>query len=379
MSQSLPSSKTALPVIVLCVTIAPLVGATAGPRGAEVGWRTGTGLPTQLRASVDFVWRKVPLRDGLMGLGQSQRVAIFLDRRVDPGQTVDFSVRGAPLQDALRQLASELKLGVGDAGPVIYFGPDHVASKLQALIDERRQQLAEFPPTIRNRLLQRRAWQWPMLAEPRELLRQLAAEVDCPIEGLDRVPHDLWPEMELPAMTFGERLSLVAAGFDMSFEFVDGGRAARLVPIPERIVLRRAYPASSWTEDVLPQVSQRFPAARITYRGQTVVVEGAPELHTLIRAHLTARSRSSQTDAIDRKRFTLRLANRSAQSLLQRVAQDLSLTIKADPGTARRLSDLISVEVTDATLDQLLTAALQPLGLTHEIRDRVLFVKMVDP
>ena len=51
---------------------------------------------------------------------------------------------------------------------------------------------------------------WDELAEPRTLLAALARENGLEIEGLDRVPHDLWPAADWPPMSLVDRLTLIA-------------------------------------------------------------------------------------------------------------------------------------------------------------------------
>ena len=75
-------------------------------------WNTGPRFQQQLQTTVGVSWRRNPMRAALARLAQSQRVAIFLDRRVDPDQPISFSVRDVPLETALEQLARQLGIVV---------------------------------------------------------------------------------------------------------------------------------------------------------------------------------------------------------------------------------------------------------------------------
>ena len=63
-----------------------------------------------------MTWSGQPLRPALGDLARLQQTAVFLDRRVDPGQPMDFTQRDATLEDLLSRLAEQLDLGLGATG-----------------------------------------------------------------------------------------------------------------------------------------------------------------------------------------------------------------------------------------------------------------------
>ena len=48
------------------------------------------------------------------------------------------------------------------------------------------------------------------------------------------IPHDLWPVGSLPAMRWGDQLTLLLVGFDLTWE-LEQGVNWRIVPIEESI------------------------------------------------------------------------------------------------------------------------------------------------
>jgi hypothetical protein len=78
--------------------------ASVGFPQEPIAWKTGPALRKQLDASVGVTWPERPLRDGLTSLSRNTGVCIFLDRRIDPDQTVELTVRDESVQRVLEQL-----------------------------------------------------------------------------------------------------------------------------------------------------------------------------------------------------------------------------------------------------------------------------------
>ncbi len=70
-----------------------LIGCGVRPGGAAE-WHTGTKLSRQLAGRVDsLAWEGAPLRDLLASLAEARHTAVFLDRRIDPGQKPSLRIR----------------------------------------------------------------------------------------------------------------------------------------------------------------------------------------------------------------------------------------------------------------------------------------------
>src|SRR5437762_2517112 len=85
-------------------------------------WKTGAAFTRQLHEIVGVSWQDRALRDGLDRLSSAYGVAIFLDRRIDPDQHVDFTARDFPLDDLLMQLAATAHAETAVIGSVVHTG-----------------------------------------------------------------------------------------------------------------------------------------------------------------------------------------------------------------------------------------------------------------
>ncbi|HEY1785747.1 MAG TPA: hypothetical protein VGG30_09375, partial [Pirellulales bacterium] len=192
--------------------------AAAEPPKKPPAWLVGKRFEQQLNQNVGLTWANAPLDAALKHLAANNHVAFVLDRRIDPAQTLSLSAAGQPLEEVLREIADTERLGLSLWEPIVYFGPIQEAAVLRTVAWLRREEVAALPAPRRTALLAVRAWQWDDLATPRDLLAALAAEAHVKIEGLDQVPHDLWPARRLPPLAWIDRLTLLAIEFGLTLE-----------------------------------------------------------------------------------------------------------------------------------------------------------------
>ncbi len=321
--------------------------ATPAMPADEFDWLTGSRFDQQMDSPIESLhWGANPLRRALGSLARSQRVAIFLDRRIDPGQPIDLSVQNQPLRVVIRRLADSLQIGVCRVGPVIFLGPRPTTQVLEEAIESRRSEIQRWPPALAKRLFTARPAAWPELAEPRQLIQDLGKRSQLEIEGLERVPHDLWPAADLPPLDFAEHMSLLLAGFGLTFQPVDGAPLIRLVPLPvaeieDRVVgLPETKPWQSPPEKDRPSKQPATPGSEV--------------------------------------RYTLEVQNQPVGPVTQALASQLGLQVELDPQTQGRLDRRVSFQVKEVTLDELLQTLLEPAGLTYRLSGLVLTV-LVEP
>jgi hypothetical protein len=316
----------------------------------------------------------------LTNLARNQRVAIVLDRRVDPDQEVDLAASSTPLIDLVGGVAAKIGLGVSRVGPVLYVGPEETAQKLATLVELRKEDVKSLPLGSRQRLLRAVPMQWPLLTTPREIARQLAAETAIRFYRVEeQIPHDLWPAGDLPPMGFAERTSLLGAGFGMTFEFSPDGTAIRFIPIPESVSLTRRYPTRGNADRLAAQFAERFPACEIRALAGELEVVGLWEDHDSISRVLRGETVRRPTPATDTPAaadgttvYTLKDTTAPAGLILKQLAPRLGLKLWVDPRIAARVQQRVRVDVTGVSRDELLKAVVEPAGVGFTIRGNTL-------
>lgn len=279
------------------------------------------------RILVTLDWGEVPLRERLTEFGKKYSVSVFLDRRVDPDQKIELSARDLPVEGVLAQAAENLKLGVCTIGKVHYIGPKSITSRLPTVVAQRKSELGKSP--VRALWSKPKELKWKEASSPRELVVALVQEADLTLENAEQIPHDVWPAYELPAMTLTERLSLVLAGFDLTFQVAADGQV-RVTSIPEGT----ASVPDGTTDD--PQ---------------------------------TVGTKKTVTKGPVKKIFSLTVQKQAAGSVVSTVAKQLGKEFKYDPSIRDKLKENVSFAVKDVSLEELLTKTLKPLGLSYKMTE----------
>jgi hypothetical protein len=209
------------------------------------------------------------------------------------------------------------------------------------------------------------------MTTPVSLLEELETAYGVKIVGKDKMPHDLWPAVQLPPLGFAEKLSLVLAGFGVTFELSPDGATARLVPLPKQSTLTKTYPAGANAAQLAEQFAAQFPQATIRARGRDLSVEGPFEVHDAIARLLAGeRVRPPQPPPSEgKKNYTLTVTNKPVGGVMMALGKQLGKEIVFDVKVERRLTNEISVSVKEVSLAELLKSVVTPAGLKYELQE----------
>ena len=133
-----------------------------------------------------------------------------------------------------------------------------------------------------------RSWQWNDLTTPQDLLDELAQEASIQWRGAEQIPHDLWPLADLPPLAWADRLTMVLAGFDLTFRVAPDGETVEIVPWPalDKIVYQKRYPGSQQAKSLAKKLGEQFAQSKITVAGNDLLITGRYEDHVQIAALL---------------------------------------------------------------------------------------------
>ena len=369
-------------VVVAAVTLALL--APLSRADDNVTWLTGPALRKKLDQPVGIGWSQTPLRDGLQGLARTHQVAIILDRRIDPGQPLDLNLRDVPLRQALEVVVQNRNLGYCLLDSVIYFGPPAVSQKLRTLAAMKKEEMSPLPAARRLELGRTKPCKWSDLAMPRDLVSQVGKEAKLQIQGLEQIPHDLWTGADLPPLSVIDRLLLICSQFDLCFTWEDAGKAVRLAPWPKEISVERSYPGGKEPAKFAEQLAAVLTDSTIQVVNDKVMVRGLLEQHEMIDAARTASKPAvaAEADISKTKIEQFKVQNKSLKVLLDTFRQQLRLDIRVDADQLKRsgksLDMLLSLDLKNVTVDELLQQTLSPAGLTFQRKDRVVEVRVAE-
>ena len=349
-------------------------------------WLTGAALQQQLAKQINVTWSENRLRRALEGLSRTQEVAVVLDRRVDPGQRIDLSLTDTPIETVFQTIAQHCRLGVARLGPVVYLGPPEAALRLDVLLARCEEMVRHLPPAAARKFRQANRMAWPELAEPRKLLAELARENGLEIEGLERVPYDLWPAADLPPMPLVERLTLIAVQFDLTFEVDADGRRLTLQPIADIACDQRRFTLRSIPQDfsdasgTAARPAPLIPLVSRAAGSRTVSSRPAWEA-SLRRVSKSASTTPHETPAevgqvrIDRLVVQEKLLGPVLRQLAERLNLEMHIDRQAIADAGISLDQRVSAKVENGTVDDVFRALLKSTGLTFRRSDRVVEIR----
>jgi hypothetical protein len=358
----------------------------AGAHGAE----PKSAPPLARRVSI--TWQQVPLAVALDRLAETQSIAVWCDRRVDPQTSITLTAVDQPLAEALAALGRQAGAAAVPFGGIIYFGPQQTADELATLAALARQPLAAAPTAARAKWLRPKAWSYPRLSEPRRLLAELLAAADAQVLNEPEVPHDLWPARKLPPLAVIDRVVLLLAGFDLTCRVSEDGAQLVVIPITRPVAVERQYRVPAGRLAAFNAAFSELNGAASTELGSTRTISARIEDHDRLQAVLSGRpdpavaaaaamrsaSQARGGSALEDRRFTLTIENKPLEPVLNQLADQLNLQLEWDPaipdGDSRRIG-LVSCRVVTADLDGLLKALLEPAGLAFERQERLVSIR----
>lgn len=384
---------TILWALAACWIVALVEGGACAASPPGGAWLTGEAFRARLDAVIPKVfWSGVPLRTVIRSLSSSQRIAILMDRRVDPEQPVDLTLDEVTVQTLLERITQPRELGWTPLGPVIYLGPAETAAILRTLSALRHDDVAKLPASAAAVFRRSEPLVWEDFATPRDVLGQLAQSVGIQIKGLDRVPHDLWAAADLPALPWVDRVTLVAAQFDLTFRIGAEGRLIELTPLPERVAVVRRYPGGRDPQRLAQQWAELVPDSQVKVVGGDVWVRGLIEDHERLAPVSGSKARvppkrwaASRATAGKRPevRFTVQSAKGPLDRLVGELGQKLGMEVKIDREALARAGispqQTVAFSVKDATVEELFEAVLSPAGCTFRREGNVIVVLPASP
>ncbi len=344
-----------------------------------IPWRTNADFDQQLQRPFDLTWDSVPLREGLQSISQTQGIAIFLDRRVDPDQEMTMTFSDEPVETGLLRIAAAIGVGMSRVGDVIYLGPEATAKRLPTVAELQNQfaKASGIPEALK--LLDHDKYHWEKLATPREILIDVAVAHDMTWSNLDQVvKHDLWPAADFPPLKTTEYLTLVLAGYDASYRFekTNSGVQMTLVPIPENLSLTRVHRFEGNHRDAVAKILELFPEVAVKSDGKrSIEVTASQEVQEQVAKLLRGGTARNTVVMPGKKVYTLNIKGAPRVAVIQSIAKDVGWEVELPERMEEALNQHIEFSVEKAELKTVLDAVFENSGLSYTLEGNKLIVK----
>lgn len=369
----------------------PRTGVVAGPVAPE--------LANRLAAPFQTLVERRPLRELLTQMSEVGGFNLWLDRLIDPDQSVSLPPGPRTLFGTISQAAAAAGHDSAAIGNLVLVGrPEWVASVVAVMLSQPEAYLTDAPPKIIT---------WPEATTPSEALRIAAGakpltdehggdpradranpradranpraeKADAQTANTELLPHDLWPAVRWQGVSRPLATLLVAAQFNQMPATLTPQAAANdqpppLIPLaaPESFALQ--YPSGPHAAALRREVLAADPQAKVKpspASGRIEVVGSAAAQVAAVRAHLThASTPVNAKGTLDRVRFSLTLQGISAASVFEQLANTAVHRLVIADDARAACQSLVMLNIQDKTIRELVDLVAQQVGVKAEWTD----------
>jgi hypothetical protein len=322
-------------------------------------------LTTTIRTSID----QRPLRETLDQFARLGGYNLWVDRRIDPDQTVSLPAGPKTLFWALDQVATAAGVKVVAIGNLVLVGRPAWVDRLTGLILINGDRFRQFPPATIS---------WPEASIPEEN-RKRPKPNDVPPDNDASLPHDLWPATRLQAIPRPLAKLLVESQFEPADDAANANASANANAksnardderfdedaAAKRLIVR--YPAGPHLAQLREGVAAADPSAAVKPLAarDSVEVIGSSAAHVAAIRALLSRPPSETPPKvdIDRVRFAFNLRGVQAGLAFQNLATAADHTLEVDPAAQAACLQLVMLQAEDKTLRQLVELIAQQVGV----------------
>jgi hypothetical protein len=327
-------------------------------------------------------WSNVDLRRILREYSKHSKVAVLVDRRIDPTAVRSIDFANVTVREALAAIAEQNGAATCVVRNMVVIGPAGKLAKLRTLIQLRLDEVfgrnAKVPEGRRLELGKSLTLEYPDLQTPAELLDTIAGRYGLDVKGRELVPHDLWAGAILPETDAATALSLVLNQFDLTFQWTPGAQGVAIVPIPDVVQIERTYvPRGTSAEVAVKTWTEENPGMETEVQGKRIVVRATIEQHEAIAARLKPNANRakksatpSKTSSLKNRNFTLTVRRIPAEAVMKRLEKEgieFVYDAKDLSSAGVDLKSPISISIVEASADELFHAIFDPLKLSFTV------------
>ena len=340
-----------------------------------ITWLGNEELTERNSLPISVMWRDAALKDRLMRFSQNQKVAIFLDRRVDPSTLINITSNNVTIEQFLLEIAKQADLGICRIENIYYLGPKETADSLAYTSELMLKAANKFGKRTQLRWNKNESLLTESIIEPRQLLADIAKSNAIKIEGLNDLPHDLWSGLDLPVSSMACRISLLLAGFEKSFRFKGTGKTIEIVDFKPETQVIQTFDNISDAPSLSKILKKEFKSLKFSTRRNQISISGAPDLVGLARVRVIE---SQKPEMVAGSTTTFSLTTRAQRgAIFATAAQRSQLKFsydKTNSNISKALKEPVAIQAVNASLGELLEMTLKGSPLNFEVTDTEIIV-----
>ncbi|MEM7478591.1 MAG: hypothetical protein AAF483_26710 [Planctomycetota bacterium] len=370
---SLPDPKINMRVLALtlaAVMLAPnaMLAVQANNQNPEVQYNL-LDIPSSRKAIQELngparvLWENKPLREGLQELSSSHRLALWIDRRIDPNTPLTLQAgRSATLTSVLKQIEDQTNSEMGLLEGVLYIGPEGILPRLQRAQILLHDQVS----SANNGRVDQSLFSWEELSTPSGLLQAVAEKFDTPVQG--ELPHDLLHAGNAGSCSMTTQLILICSGFDVIPKFSSASSSFTLVPLQ----IGTSWSCTYQREQLGPIVERssalsklaRTHRGKVRRNGQLLEVHGPSALHQALLSKPVQQVAADASSLSQKTVKSLEVRGKSAEDVLKNLALSTGINLKWEASvSAEQRATTVGFKIENVSIDDILELIGEKTGL----------------
>ena len=335
---------------------------------SQVNFLTGKKLDRRNLQELSLWWKDAELRDQLLAFANAEKIAVMLDRRVDPSTPVNLGIENRTVEQIFWRVGAAAELGVCRIEDCYYFGPVDTTVALPIALNTLVRQAKKVRSRSKVKWTIKRPVRTSSIVATKALIKAIADKHGFSVNGLEELPHDLWYEVSLPPTSVIGQMQLMLAGFGKTFEIDSDGKSITIIDFPEIESARREFSVTKRPSNAKELIAQ-FPDLKISFRSKAVIATGPPQQLALLRAKLIEQVESKT----GQERFTL-TTEADRLTILKTIAQTSKLELDVESIDPTELADRIKLDADKVTQAELLFQTLKGTRFKAKVQDGKLLI-----
>lgn len=359
-------------VTIMLAVQTPMVRSACGQSSKKaddsIKWLTGSKLDQASRYSFSASWTEAPLRDRLKAFAKQQKIAVFVDRRVDSNLLVSVTGTRITVEQFLWKVAEESDLGVCRIEDFYYVGPVETAAVLPHVWKPLKKLSRQLSKSSKIDWRKNSPMKFHGIVEPKTILSRMATENQFSIKNPEELQHDVWPGFELPPLALDTRVSLMLVGFNQWMERSGDGAEIKIVEFPTIASGQTDFRDIRNAKKLALELKEQFPDLKISSTKKSIRATGDPVLIAGLTRALIGAVKPKSTNP-DETPWTLKNTRASRRVILMKIAEVSGKKFSFTSDSVNDLNQQVLVNVKDATIEELVEEVLDGSDLRYEITE----------
>lgn len=296
----------------------------------ESAFRTGKAREKAMATEANWSVTNSSVQEQLRLLSEQTQTAIILDRRIDPDFTVSLDSGFVSRWEVVRKISSTIPdAGVTDVADMTVVGPYRSVRRVPVLMAMCDDSLLRWKKVLSTdeyrKVTQLSAREWPMLAEPRQLLIDAARTAGVTIRNPDAVPHDVWEQGRLTRLSFLDFSCILLAQFDLHPVLSESKAEISIEPVDPSAKIVHKYSIAATDKPRVTQAWQALhPELALRWTGNSTTITASIDQHadmmealSFLKQPTTGAGTGTPQESLKTRKFQLKASRTTVADLIQ--------------------------------------------------------------